>query len=227
MLLAIDTATQVLSVALHDGAEVFFEQVWRTANNHTTELAPVVQSAIARSPVSLTAIAVAIGPGTYSGLRVGVSLAKGLALTLDLPLVGIGTLDILAAGTPPVPGALVAVATAGRSRIIAGAYHQRGKRWKSRHAAETTTWAQLLPSLDAPTLISGEVDADGRARIAEAQAGGAPITLASPPQRPRRASWLAEEAWARMREDTERLIIEAYDPVGVAPVYARTRDLPG
>ena len=70
------------------------------------------------------------------------------------------------------------------------------------------------------------MDADGRARIEEAQAGGTPVTLAPAPQRPRRASWLAEEAWVRMREDTERLIGEVYDPISVAPVYARTRDLP-
>lgn len=226
MLLAIDTATQTLSIALHDGAEVHYEQVWRTANRHTVELAPAAQAAIERSPSPLTALAVAIGPGTYSGLRVGVSFAKGLALTLGLPLIGVSTLDILAAGQPSVPGTLIAVATAGRSRIIAGAYQQRAKRWKPRHAAETTTWPALLASLDGPTLISGEVDADGRAKIEEARAAGAPVTLAVPPLRPRRASWLAEEAWSRLREDTERLLGEVYDPVAVAPVYARTRDLP-
>lgn len=226
MLLAIDTATQILSIALHDGAEIHYEQVWRTANNHTIELAPAVESAIAHAPAPLNALAVAIGPGTYSGLRVGVSFAKGLALTLGIPLIGVTTLDILAAGQPATTGTLIAVAAAGRSRIIAGAYQQRSKRWKPRHTAETTTWAALLASLDGTTLISGEVDADGRARIEEARAAGVPVTLAPAPQRPRRASWLAEEAWMRLREDTERLIGEVYDPVSVAPVYARTRDLP-
>ncbi|MFN8378898.1 MAG: tRNA (adenosine(37)-N6)-threonylcarbamoyltransferase complex dimerization subunit type 1 TsaB [Anaerolineae bacterium] len=226
MLLAIDTATQMLSIALHDGAEVHYEQIWRTANNHTTELAPAVEAAISRSPVPLTALAVAIGPGTYSGLRVGVSFAKGLALTLGVPLIGVTTLDILAAGQPSATGTLIAVAAAGRSRIIAGAYQQKAKRWKPRHAAETTTWAALLASLEGTSLITGEVDPDGRARIEEARVAGAPVTLAPAPQRPRRASWLAEEAWSRMREDTERLIGEVYDPVSVAPVYARTRDLP-
>lgn len=227
MLLALDTATQMLSIALHDGAEVVHEQLWRTHNRHTVELAPAVETALARTEgTALTALAVATGPGTYSGLRVGVAFAKGLALTLGVPLVGMTTLDILAAGQPPFQGALIAVVSAGRSRLVASTYHQRNKRWKQRRPPETITWDALLESLEGQSIISGEIDAEGHAKIEAARAAGAPITLAPAPQRTRRAAWLAEEAWMRLREDAGRLIVEAYDPANVVPVYVKTRDLP-
>lgn len=227
MLLALDTATQMLSVALHDGDEVIYEQLWRTRNHHTVELAPAVEAALARTEgAALTAMAVATGPGTYSGLRAGVAFAKGLAVTLGVPLVGMTTLDILAAGQPPFQGTLAAVVSAGRSRLAASTYTQRNKRWKQRRPPETITWDALLESLEGPSLISGEIDAEGHAKIAAAREAGAPLTLAPAPQRTRRAAWLAEEAWARLREDAGRMIAEAYDPVNVAPVYVKTRDLP-
>ncbi|HYO87811.1 MAG TPA: tRNA (adenosine(37)-N6)-threonylcarbamoyltransferase complex dimerization subunit type 1 TsaB [Candidatus Limnocylindrales bacterium] len=227
MLLALDTATQMLSIALHDGTEVVYEQLWRTYNHHTVELAPAVQCALARTEGRpLTAMAVATGPGTYSGLRVGVAFAKGLAVTFGVPLVGMTTLDILAAGQPPFQGSLIAVVAAGRGRIVASAYGQRSKRWKQRRPPESVTWDALLASIDGPALFTGEIDAEGRAKIEAAQAAGESVTLAPAPQRTRRAAWLAEEAWTRMREDADRLIVEAYDPVNVAPVYVRTRDLP-
>jgi tRNA threonylcarbamoyladenosine biosynthesis protein TsaB len=227
MLLALDTATQMLSIALHDGGEIVYEHMWRTRNHHTVELAPAVQAALARTEGQpLTAMAVATGPGTYSGLRVGVAFAKGLAITFGVPLVGMTTLDILAAGQPAFQGSLVAVVAAGRGRIVASVYGQRSKRWKQRRPPESTTWDVLLPTLEGQSLIAGEIDAEGRARIEAAAAAGAALTLAPAPQRMRRAAWLADEAWARMREDADRLIVEAYDPVNVFPVYVKTRDLP-
>lgn len=227
MLLAIDTATQTLSIAVHDGTDVLCEQTWRTQNRHTTELAPAVDHALAlagRPP--LTAVAVAIGPGTYSGVRVGVAFAKGLALTFNLPLVGLNTLDILAAGQPPAQGGLVAVLQAGRNRIVAAAYQQRSKRWKARHTPESTTWDALIASFDGPVQVTGEIDAAGRELLEAARTAGAAIAVAPPPLRLRRAAWLAEEAWARLRDDADRLIVEAYDPVSVSPIYVKTRDLP-
>ncbi len=227
MLLAIDTATQMLSIALHDGAEVVYEQLWRTHNHHTVELAPAVEAALACvEGQPLTAMAVATGPGTYSGLRVGVAFAKGLAVTFGVPLVGMTTLDILAAGQPSFQGSLVTIVAAGRGRIVASVYGQRSKRWKQRRPPESITWEALLASIEGQALFAGEIDADGRGKLEAACAAGAAFTLAPPPQRTRRAAWLAEEAWQRMREDADRLIVETYDPVNVAPVYVKTRDLP-
>ncbi len=103
MLLAIDTATHATGVCLADRAQVLAEHVWHSGRYHTVELAPEVAVLLQRNQVALTdleAVAVASGPGSYTGLRIGMALAKGIALALRIPLIGVPTLDILAAGQP-------------------------------------------------------------------------------------------------------------------------------
>ena len=90
-LLAIDTATQFISLALHDGQQMLAEQTWFSENHHTVELAPAVRMLLESARLTaadLTALAVSIGPGSYTGLRIGVALAKGIAGARRLPLVG-------------------------------------------------------------------------------------------------------------------------------------------
>jgi len=81
MLLAIDTSTRTLSLALHDGDQILAETTWRTANYHTVELTPSIASMLGQgsvAPADLKAIAVALGPGSFTGLRIGLAAAKGL-----------------------------------------------------------------------------------------------------------------------------------------------------
>src|SRR5688572_11606960 len=110
MLLAIDTATHLTSLALFDGRSLVIEESWQAASNHTVELAPAIVKMFERIDTSmdgLTALAVCTGPGTFTGLRIGVSLAKGLAAAREIPLVGLSTMDILALSQPPLQGGLV------------------------------------------------------------------------------------------------------------------------
>ena len=100
MLLAIDTSTHYASVALHDGQSLLVEDTWLANQDHTRTLLPAVQGlleAVAKQPAHISAIGVALGPGSFNGLRVGVSTAKGLALALNVPLAGIPTLELIAA----------------------------------------------------------------------------------------------------------------------------------
>ncbi|HVA23880.1 MAG TPA: tRNA (adenosine(37)-N6)-threonylcarbamoyltransferase complex dimerization subunit type 1 TsaB [Chloroflexota bacterium] len=100
MLLALDTATHYASVALHDGERLLAEQTWLANHDHTRTLLPHVQALLADAHAgmdSLSALAVALGPGSFNGLRVGLSTAKGLAIALKLPLTGASTLELLAA----------------------------------------------------------------------------------------------------------------------------------
>ncbi|NJN55891.1 MAG: tRNA (adenosine(37)-N6)-threonylcarbamoyltransferase complex dimerization subunit type 1 TsaB, partial [Anaerolineae bacterium] len=85
MILAIDTATRWLGLALHNGTAVQAELGWRCQNNHTIELAPAIENLFQQTsitPADLSAITITIGPGSYSALRVGLALAKGLALAI-------------------------------------------------------------------------------------------------------------------------------------------------
>ena len=97
MLLAIDTSTRYAGIALADDRRVIDLQVWHSTVNHTSELMPAVANLLGRrglKPTSLDAVAVALGPGGFSSLRVGVSAAKGMALAGRFPLLGVGTLDL-------------------------------------------------------------------------------------------------------------------------------------
>ena len=82
MLLAVDTSTQTIGVALYDGVKILSEMVWISDQYHTVELAPTVESLMERSGVSLgvlKVVAVALGPGSFTGLRIGLAFAKGYA----------------------------------------------------------------------------------------------------------------------------------------------------
>ena len=224
MLLAIDTATQVLSLALHDQQTLIAEQTWRTGNRHNTLLATSIQSILNLCEVksdALTAVAVSIGPGTYTGLRVGVAMAKGIASVRKLPLIGLSTLDTLAASQPftNTKYTLITVVQAGRGRIIAAPYRVKKGRWTADDDPTLTTWEKLLADLpDGSYYVTGEVDEDGRQRMADHTRETAPVTLVSPVHRARRAGFLAQEAWR---------MLESYDPTDfeaakVQPIYMKS-----
>lgn len=97
MLLAIDTTTRTASVALFDGTHVVASRSWRSVVNHSAELMPaVVQVLQGRdiTPRSLDAVAVALGPGGFSALRTGLSVAKGMAVASRLPIIGVSSLEL-------------------------------------------------------------------------------------------------------------------------------------
>lgn len=100
MILALDTATRQAGLAIYDGDMLRAETIWRTTDRHHTEwLVPAIEMAFRQAGITakaLTAIAVTIGPGSYTGLRVALSVAKGLVAALQIPLVGVNTLDVLA-----------------------------------------------------------------------------------------------------------------------------------
>lgn len=202
MLLAIDTATRFLSLALHDGHELIAEQIWRTGNKHNSLLAASVQELLDvcdLSPSSLTALAVSTGPGSYTGLRIGVSLAKGMAAANDLPLIGVSTLDTLAAGSPfeNTRYRLLTIVQAGRGRIISGEYRVRKGRWEADAEPILGTWEELLAEREGSYYITGEVNEKGRAAIDEARSDELLLTLVQPTYRIRRPGVLAQEALRR------------------------------
>ncbi len=216
MLLAIDTATRWAGLALHDGTAVITETGWRCINTHTIELTPAIGDMMSRtgiSPTNLKGIAVAIGPGSYTGLRVGLALAKGLALANQIPLIGIPTLDIMAASFGPMTGELLITAAAGRSRICAAVYRWYDDKWIAKAGPVIDTWPNLLESLnDEPTTFAGEITPAASKMIRDANPK---YRLVNPASSIRRAGFLAELGWQRLRRG------KVDDARNLAPIYLR------
>jgi len=205
MLLAIDTATEILSIALHDGDELAAECTLRAGRQHSALLAPLIKRVMAQSGLSaddLEALAVSVGPGSYTGTRIGVALAKGMAAPRDLPLVPVTTLEtILAAQALHDDGRpLIASVAAGRNRVIWAEYRCESAAWVERRAPQINEWSALLANYDRPIRLSGDVSAAGLESIRRAREAGARIELAPAAQRVRRAGYLAEVAWRHLRE---------------------------
>ena len=99
MQLAIDTSAETASLALADKGKILAEVSWRCGQNQTIQLLPRLEQLLKQNNLqlkSLNAVMVATGPGSYNGLRVGISAAKGLALGMDIPLIGLSTLEAIA-----------------------------------------------------------------------------------------------------------------------------------
>ncbi|MBL8045137.1 MAG: tRNA (adenosine(37)-N6)-threonylcarbamoyltransferase complex dimerization subunit type 1 TsaB [Anaerolineales bacterium] len=214
MLLALDTATRYISLALYDGASVAAEHSWRTGAHHTVELAPQVALLLRRVGVAteaLKGVAVAIGPGSYTGLRIGLGFAKGLAFAHSLPLFGVPTFEILMHAQLPTDRRVLAVLEAGRGRVIVAAYAWLNTHWQAEGEPAVTNWATLAADVLEPTMICGEWQS-ASPEVQRALKSRAIFT--SPARTLRRASNLAELAWERLLRG------EADNAEALTPLYA-------
>lgn len=216
MILAIDTATKWTGLALFDGRAILAELGWRSVNTQTVELAPAVIGLLDRTglqPSDIAAAAVAIGPGSYTGLRIGLGFAKGLALANQTKLIGVATLDIVAAAQPFSDEPLVVIAEAGRSRVCAARYHWEGsKGWQSVQEPDIYSWSDLLDLIDETAVFAGEVSPAGTKQIRAAKKRHKIVPNVSAL---RRAGYLAEIGWQRLRRGWTD------DPAALTPVYLR------
>ncbi len=134
MLLAFDTSSPTVSVALHDGTDVVTEHVSERAMKHGEQLAPLIEAALTAAGAvrqDLTAIGVGVGPGPFTGLRVGLVTARTLAHVLDLPVYGVCSLDVLAveaADTGAVAGEFTVATDARRKEVYLATYDAAGGR---------------------------------------------------------------------------------------------------
>lgn len=227
MLLAVDTSTAQMGLALIDGAQLAAETIWYSHQHHTIELAPSVAELLERIDASLSdveAVAVATGPGSFTALRVGLALVKGIAIARKVPVIGVPTLDVLAAGQGSSTRALAAVLQAGRSRIAVVWYRYskmgredksagpgEGERgWEAQGAAEITTIDALARSIDRPTIVAGELTPEERLRLRRKKVN---VLVAAPHLCVRRPSVLAEIGWARYQSG------QVDDTAALSPIY--------
>ncbi len=212
MLLALDTSTALAGVALYDGT-VRAEATWCAGRRHTEQVLPLAVRLLADQglgPEALTAVAVAIGPGSYTGVRVGLALAKGLAVARRLPLVGVCTLDVLAAPFAVTGRPVRPALDAGRGRYATALYEREGEVLVRCEPIMGVDLAGLRALLQPPVLVTGDLDAAARATLAAVDPA---VEIASPAAAARRAGFLAELAWRRLAHEG------GSDPATVEPIY--------
>ena len=221
--LAIDTATRTAAVALCRGSTILAEHVWHAAGTQTQQVLPEVARLCARAgiaPAALGLVAVAIGPGSFTGLRVGVSLGKGMALALRIPLVGIPTLDSVAYQQRGRRQLICAVVDAGRGQVYAALYRPAGgpARSRLRRVGDYATLrheelAHALSLAGERVVVCGEVEPELAKLVAEVSGGRA--GAASPAACLRRPAFLAELARWRLAEHG------VPDAAALQPLYLR------
>jgi tRNA threonylcarbamoyladenosine biosynthesis protein TsaB len=214
MELSIDTASETASVAVSTEGAVVGEITWRCKRNHTVELLPTISrllEQVSSSVEDLRAVFVCTGPGMYTGLRVGVSTAQGLARGRNLALVGVGRLEVDAYPYTAFSGTVVAVHQAGRGDLAWAAYG--GSPAVELVAPRLSSVEEFAEAFSGPTLLVGEVDAQLEERVTALWGGEAPAPRYL--QTIRHGGTLAEIGHRRLGEGVPT------DPALVAPIYLR------
>lgn len=228
MILALDTSTDTASIALYGrGRGVLAEETWHSGRQQTVQLLPAVQRIMATLDLAtkeLSGVAVAIGPGSYSGVRIAVSTAKSIAFSLDVPLWGVPSLDVLAYSHAAVTAAQVcAVLNMGRHRIAWALYRTRGTQWKRLTPFANSTAAQMAEAVrdyetNLATLFCGELSDEAMKVVKETL--GVHASVAPPAASLRRAGYLAELALQRddqgERDDPATLQAIHIEPLATA-----------
>jgi tRNA threonylcarbamoyladenosine biosynthesis protein TsaB len=206
VLLAFDTATPLVTVALHDGSDVVAERLATRPMKHGEQLAPLIESVLADVGIvrqDLTAIAVGAGPGPFTGLRVGLVTARTLALALEIPVYAVCSLDVLAVeayDTGAVDGDFL-VATDARRKEVYVATYSDGVRVDGPSVLKPADAATHLPVVGEGALLYPEA-----------------FPRAAGPQRPS-AGWLAHVVTEERAEllDPDPLYLRRPDAVVSGP----------
>jgi tRNA threonylcarbamoyladenosine biosynthesis protein TsaB len=214
------TSATTVSIALAPAGEEFglpgAEMTWRAGRNQTTTLLGQIDGLLHICDIEssdLSGVIVAIGPGSFNALRVGLATAKGLCLAHDLPIFGVGTLDAAAAAFEGWGRPLRAFVDAGRRRVVAGDYRPGLTGLTLAAALEHRTHDELTEGLTEPTLLVGDLP-----ETAARQLAGDPNAILLPAStRRRRASILIDMAHPRWLKG------DADDLTTLEPLYVHTR----
>jgi tRNA threonylcarbamoyladenosine biosynthesis protein TsaB len=242
LLLALDTSTQNSNIAICSEYECYGEYMWKSGKNHSVEMLENMQRLCAHAQISLSdveLIAVATGPGTFTGVRVALATAKTLALVLQKPLIGVSTLDVIAyqQRMSGREGPVCAILEAGRSEIYAASYTfeiecseegERTYRLKQLGDYLVTTSSQLSVTMQEHlvkwTMVTGEQSLPVILYCGEMSENTRHKLYSSLPgrsffirdvQATRRAASLATIALQRMRAG------QIDDPLALEPLYLR------
>ena len=179
--LAVETSSLAGGVALLDGERLVAEYQLDVSVTHSERLMSAVDRVLADArwtPRDLAGLAVAVGPGSFTGLRIAVSTVKGLALALDLPIAAVPTLDAMAAALPWAALPVCPVLDARKGEVYASLYRWDGEAMRREWDYLALAPAALAARLDEPVLVVG--DGAGGVRSPYARAVPPPRRLPSP-----------------------------------------------
>jgi tRNA threonylcarbamoyladenosine biosynthesis protein TsaB len=216
MRLAIDTSTSIASLALCQEDEVLTELTWRCGQNHTVTLLPQLANLLSQNGLELRAlsgIVVAKGPGSFNGLRVGISTAKGLALGLGIPIAGISTLEAAAYQHAETGFPVCSILNAGRGEIATAIYQTQNGDWQQVMPEQITTLAALSSQITTRTIFCGELNAETVSQLNRNLKQQA--IIATPAASLRRAGFLAELGQKKLATGS------GDDPATLQPIYLR------
>lgn len=216
MQIAIDTSTDIASIALVRDNEIMAELTWQCNQKHSTQLLPNLSHLLKQTETSLKiadCIIVAKGPGSFNGIRVGISTAKGLAFSLGIPVIGISTLEVEAyqhagMGLPVCP-----IYNAGRGEIATATYLKKSNNWLQLVPEHISTVDTLCSQINTRTIFCGEYVLQISSRLKE-QLKRKAVILSSITSL-RRAGFLAELGLQRIKSG------DFDNPVTLQPLYLR------
>lgn len=216
IVLAIETSGPRGSVAIIAEEGLVSEQVFQTKGQLGAELTPAIDKALKAAGLSHDVppdlIAVDLGPGSYTGIRVGLAAAKGLAFGWGRPLVGVSSLHAMAAAAPPEARRIAAVMDARRGEVYAGVFERRGQQWQTSYAPGIVAPRELVTAIgDGPVTLMGNAAAFVRLAFPKSAA----VTVADED-----FTWPKAENIARIGE---RLYQKGRldSALSIAPVYMR------
>ena len=215
MELAIDTSTDFCSIGLSRQGEIIAELTWHSEQNHTVELVPSLERLLKQTNAnieSLKAIFVAKGPGSFNGLRVGMSTAKGLAFAFCIPLIGISSLEIEAYPFALTKLPVCALHNAGRGELAAAVYQLKDS-WRCLTPDHITTVDTLIRQTKRKTIFCGEIPTSVIEELKKKLERYAIIPEAA--ARLRRACYLSELGWQRLDKG------QVDDAASLQPLYLR------
>lgn len=213
---ALDSSTDTAGLALAREGRIMAELSWECHQNHSVELLPRLEALMKENRVSwscVNLIIVATGPGSYNGLRVGVSTAKGLAFGLGVPIAGISTLEAVAYPHAFTGLPICALLPAGGGEFCAAVYLQKDGLLKNTLAPHVSGINELCHRIRGRTIFSGELTPETVDTLCNLL--GPKAIIPPPASRLRRAGFLAELGFKRFQAGNSD------NPMTLQPIYLR------
>lgn len=216
MQLAIDTSTDNASIALVHGDSAIFELTWKCGQNHTVELLPRLSFLLEQHKIEvkeIDAVFVALGPGSFNGIRVGLSTAKGLAVSLGVPVIGVSTLSIQAYSHSLTGLPVCAIFNAGRGEIATATYEMKDGKWNQLTPERITTLDALIQETSNKAVFCGDYIPEIEGQLKSAL--GEKAVIPEPSANLRRAVYLAELGNLELKAGKPQ------NPATLQPIYLR------